>query len=420
LPANQPVLDVQFLRDQFPVFQHPEYGTWGYFENAGGSQVPRQVADALQEALTLKKVQPYYAYGPSLDLGEAIDSATAFVSEMLNVPTGARAILGPSTTLNMYMIAEGLRPSLKPGDEIIVTNQEHEANGGAWRRLADEVEGVRLKEWRVDPETGRLSADDLQPLLDDKTKLLAFTHCSNVVGEMHDAAAITRLAHDAGARVVVDGVAYAPHLIPDVAAFGADAYCYSAYKTFAAHQGVMAVRDNWLEELENQGHFFNGIYPDKKLVPSGPQHAEIVGMSGLKEFYAALYTHHFGAAPTGKAHDWVGAVHEVIHAHEVAIATPLLAFLRDEPRIRLIGPGEMEFGKRAPTISFTVEGVPARDVTKHMADAKVGASAGHYYAWRLMEALGIEPEEGVVRISLVAYNTEEEVTRAIGAIEKAL
>jgi selenocysteine lyase/cysteine desulfurase len=237
---------------------------------------------------------------------------------------------------------------------------------------------------------------------------------------MHDAAAITKLAQEAGARVVVDGVAYAPHRVPDTAAIGADAYCYSAYKTFAAHQGVMAVKDDWLDALENQGHFFNGIYPDKKLVPSGPQHAEIICMSGLEAFYSDLYTHHFGAVPKGRACEWVGAVQDMIHAHEVAIATPLMEFLREEARIRLIGPECMEFGKRAPTISFTAEGVPARDVTAKLAEVKIGASAGHYYAWRLMEALGIAPEEGVVRLSLVAYNTEEEVARAVAAIKTVL
>lgn len=420
MPDNLPALDVKFLRDQFPVFQHPDYGAWGYFENAGGSQVPRQVADAFQDAFTLTKVQPYYPYTPSLDLGDAIDRATTFTKEMLNVPEGTALFFGSSTTINIYMLAEGLRPNLNPGDEIIVTNQEHEANGGPWHRLANEVDGVRLKEWRVNRETGRLSIDDLKPLLSEKTRLLAFTHCSNVIGEMHDAVAITELAHQAGARVVIDGVAYAPHLVPDIAAIGADAYGYSAYKTFAAHQGVMAIRHEWLESLENQGHFFNGGIAEKRLNPTGPQHAEIVCMNGLRAFYEDLYTHHFGAAPEGQAHEWVGNAQRMFHTHECEIAEPLLAFLRDHKKVRLLGPNTMDFGKRAPTISFAADGVAVRDITAKMAEAKIGASAGHYYAWRLMEGVGIAPTEGVARISLVAYNTDEEVARAIEAMDAAL
>lgn len=420
MSANHPALDVQFLRDQFPVFQHPDYGDWGYFENAGGSQAPRQVAEAFQDAFTLTKVQPYYPYGPSLDMGEKIDRAIAFTTEMLNVPNDARVFLGASTTNNIYMLAEGLRPTLRAGDEIIVSNQEHEANAGAWVRLTTEVEGVALKVWEVDPATGRLSLDSLSALLTERTKVLAFTHCSNVVGEMNDAAAIVALAQKAGARTVVDGVAYAPHLVPDVAAIGADAYCYSAYKTFATHQGVMAVRNDWLEGLENQGHFFNGAYLEKRLNPGGPQHAEIACMNGLRQFYEDLYIHHFGEPPKGPTHNWVGAMQRLFHAHECRIAAPLMDFLAGEPRIKLLGPSDMTFGKRAPTISFSVEGVPARDVTAKLAEVKIGASAGHYYAWRLMEALGIEPTEGVVRLSLVGYNTDEEVARALGAIKATL
>ncbi len=419
MTTSSPALDVDFLRAQFPVFEHPEYGQWGYVENAGGSQAPRQVTDAMTRALSLIKVQPYYPYGPSEDLGAAMDEATAFTADMLNVGEGASAIFGPSTTLNIYMLAQGMRASLKPGDEIIVTNQEHEANAGAWHRLAASVEGVVLKEWCVDPVTGRLDPDDLVPLLSDTTRLVAFTHCSNVVGEIHDVAAITGLVRKTPARVVIDGVAFAPHRVPDFQAFGADAYFYSAYKTFAAHQGVMAIRRDWLEELENQGHFFNAEYLEKRLVPSGSQHAEICAMNGLQDFYADLYRHHFGSDPAGSAAIWVAAVQDLFHAHEARTCAPLMEFLASNPNINLIGQQSLEFSKRAPTISFTAVGIAARDITAKLAEAKIGASAGHYYAYRLMKAMGIAPEEGVVRLSLVGYNTAEEVARIIKVIDQA-
>ncbi len=418
--ANRPSLDVEFLRQQFPVFQHPDYGQWAYFENAGGSQAPRQVQDAMAHAFNLIKVQPYYPYGPSEELGHTLDEATTFLAEAMNAGGGYTITYGPSTTANTYMTAQGMRPHLKAGDEIVVSNQEHEANAGAWHRLAD-ASGVTVREWQVDPETARLSIDGLRPLLSDKTKLLAFTHCSNVVGEIHDVAAIVALAQSAGARVVVDGVAYAPHRMPDVTALSADAYCFSAYKTFAAHQGVMAIKTDWLESLENQGHYFNGIYAEKRLNPVGPQHAEIASIVGLKEFYADLYTHHFGETPSGSASKWVNQVNDLLHAQEVEIAAPLVAFLADHPKLRLFGPEEMMFGKRAPTIAFAPkDGSDPRVLTKALADAKVGAAAGHFYAHRLMKAVGVTPDVGVARISLLAYNTKAEVTRAIEAIDAAL
>ncbi len=420
MTANRPLLDVSFLRDQFPVFQHPEYGQWAYMENAGGSQAPRQVQDAVSHAFGMVKVQPYYPYGPSTELGDTIDKATAFLGDAMNIGADHTIAYGPSTTANTYMTAQGMRPHMGAGDEIIVSNQEHEANAGCWHRLAAAT-GATLREWQADPVSGRLSIDDLKLLLSDKTKLLAFTHCSNVVGEIHDAAAITKLAQSVGARVVVDGVAYAPHQMPDVSVIGADAYYFSAYKTFAAHQGVMAIKTGWLESLENQGHYFNGIYAEKRLNPVGPQHAEIASIVGLAEFYSDLYAHHFGEAPAGHASQWVNQVNDLFHAQEVEIAAPLVEFLAGHPKLRLFGPDEMTFSKRAPTIAFAPkDGSDPRALTKAMADAKVGAAAGHFYAHRLMKAVGVEPDTGVARISLLAYNTEAEVTRAIKAIDAAL
>jgi len=137
-------------------------------------------------------------------------------------------------------------------------------------------------------------------------------------------------------------------------------------------------------------------------------------------FYRDLYRHHFSSEPTGAVAEWVGAIQDMFHAHEVSICAPLMQFLSTEPRIRLIGPEDLVFGKRAPTISFTVDGVATREVSGKLAEAKIGASAGHYYAYRLMQALNIVPEEGVVRLSLVGYNTAAEVARCIEAIKTAL
>lgn len=419
MPANNPQLDIDFLRAQFPAFADPEFGDWAYMENAGGSQAPRQVHDAMAYAFDIVKVQPYYPYAPSLKLGDLLEKARGFMAGAMNAGDDLTVTFGPSTTANTYMIAQGMRPHLGAGDEVIISNQEHEANAGCWHRMA-EAAGATVREWKVDPVTARLSMEDLKSLLSEKTKLLAFTHCSNVVGEMHDAAAITRLAKDVGARVVIDGVAYAPHRMPDVSAIGADAYFFSTYKTFAAHQGAVAIKTEWLESLENQGHYFNGIYAEKRINPVGPQHAELAAVNGLEAFYRDLYAHHFGDTPEGSTHAWVNQVNDLLHAQEITIATPLLDFLEGHPKLRLLGPSKMEPGKRAPTISFCVHGEDPRVLTAAMAEAKVGAAAGHYYAHRLMQAIDVKPDLGVARISLLGYNTAEEVTRAINALDKAL
>src|SRR5262249_46701577 len=165
-----------------------------------------------------------------------MDRAHVRLAEYLNVAP-EEIHFGPSTSQNTYVLAQALRQALRPGDEIIVTNQEHEANTGVFRRLA--ADGVIVREWGVNRDTGALNPSDLDPLLSARTKFLAVTHCSNVVAYINPIAQITAKARLAGALTIVDGVAFAPHGLPDVDALGADIYLFSLYKTFGPHQGVM-------------------------------------------------------------------------------------------------------------------------------------------------------------------------------------
>ena len=216
-------LDIDFVRAQFPAFSEPSMEGRAFFENAGGSFPCRFVTDRLERFYRERKVQPYETYEPSHSGGQEMDEAQTRLSAMLGVDTDELSF-GPSTTQNVYVLAQAFREMLTPGDAIIVTNQDHEANTGAWRRLSNA--GIEVREWQIDPETGHLDPHDLEPLLDG-AKLLCFPHCSNVIGEINDVAAISALAHDAGAVTCVDGVSYAPHGLPDVDALGADIYMLS-------------------------------------------------------------------------------------------------------------------------------------------------------------------------------------------------
>ena len=161
---------------------------------------------------------------------------------------------GPSTTQNIYVLANAMRPMWKDGDEIIVSCQDHEANAGAWRRLADR--GIKIIEWHVNSETGLLSLDELDSLFSDRTKMVAYPHCSNIIGHINPLKAISQKAQLYGAISVVDGVGYAPHGFPDLKALGADIYLFSLYKTFGPHLGLMYVDKVLIEKMENQSHFF--------------------------------------------------------------------------------------------------------------------------------------------------------------------
>jgi selenocysteine lyase/cysteine desulfurase len=214
-------LDLDFIRSQFPAFSEPALAGQSFFENAGGSFTCRQVIDRLFRFYNERKVQPYAPYDASRLGGEEMDEARRRLSAMMGVHEDELSF-GPSTTQNVYVLAKAFGEWMNEGEAIIVTNQDHEANSGAWRRLADR--GIEVREWQINPETGRLDPSDLMNLLDDQVRLVCFPHCSNVVGEINPVVEITALAHGAGAFVCVDGVSYAPHGIPNVGDMGPDIY----------------------------------------------------------------------------------------------------------------------------------------------------------------------------------------------------
>ncbi len=407
-------LAIDFVRRQFPVFQAPETARWAFFENAGGSYVPRQVIDRLTHFFQYTKVQPYGPFPSSAAAGEAMEAGYRAVADLLHAEVDDLT-LGPSTTLNGYVLAQALRPLLKPGDEIVVTNQDHEANIGCWRRL--EEFGVVIREWSIDPLSGELAIADLEALVNDRTRLVCFTLCSNIVGTMNDVAAVCDLARRVGALTVGDGVSFAPHRLLDVRRSALDVYLFSTYKTFGTHIGVMWIRPEVMARLRPQGHYFNDDKPHYRMNPSGPLHAEIAALAGIREYLGTLYDHHFGDV-AADAHGQARQVFELFALHETRLANRLLDALRSMPEIRIIGRPVAETGRRAATISFVRQGMPSEAVTRRLAQDRIAARHGHFYALRCLEALGIEDPEnsGVVRISLVHYNTEDEVSRLVDSL----
>ena len=289
--STTPSLDLDFVRAQFPAFSEPGLEGFAFFENAGGSYACGQAIDALQRYYTRTKVQPYYGFEPSAEAGRQMDRARSRLAQWMNAPVNTVHI-GPSTTQNTYVLAQAFRQALKPGDEVIVTNQDHEANIGAWRRL--EQAGMVVREWQVNPETAELETAGLQALLNERTRLVAFTHCSNIVGSINPVREWADMVRAAGAVSMVDGVSYAPHGIPDVQSLGVDAYFYSLYKVYGPHQGVMYLSAELNERLPNQGHFFNVDKPLARFLPAGPDHAQIAAVNGVMDYFDAVYEHHFG------------------------------------------------------------------------------------------------------------------------------
>ena len=413
MPSNNISLDVDFVKAQFPAFSDPKSSKWSFFENAGGSYVPTNVIEHLNHFMTSTKVQPYAEFDTSAIAGDNMDQATKLFAEMINAKTD-EIIIGGSTTMNMYVLSNAMRSLLKPGDEVIVTNQDHEANVGAWRRLAEH--GMIIKEWQINPETAELNIDDLKALLSEKTRIVAVTHCSNIVGSINDLKSIAKLVHEYDAYIVGDGVSYAPHGFPDVKDLDVDFYAFSLYKTFGPHLGLLYGKKDILNKLPNQNHeFLEGDVP-YTLNPGGPNHEELSCLIGVYEYFNNLYEHHFpgqDASTRGK----IEAVNELIATHEMEIANPLLDYINTRDDINLIGKTKISNKDRAPTIAFTMNNKSSKELSSDLVKQGIATRNDNFYAWRCLKALGINVDVGVVRTSMVHYNTHEDVSNLINALK---
>ncbi|WIY24186.1 aminotransferase class V-fold PLP-dependent enzyme [Parasedimentitalea psychrophila] len=405
-------LDLEFARSQFPAFAEPSLQGQAFFENAGGSYTCQSVIDRLTRFYTQRKVQPYAPYEASILGGAEMDEARQRLAAMMGVESDELSF-GPSTTQNTYVLSQAFRTFVGPGEAIIVTNQDHEANSGPWRRLAES--GIEVREWQIDPQSGKLHLADLAKLLDEKVRLVCFPHCSNVVGEINPVAEITAMAHSAGAFVCVDGVSYAPHGLPNVAELGADIYLFSAYKTYGPHQGVMVVRRALSELLPNQAHYFNGDVGYKRFTPAGPDHAQVAACAGIADYIDMLCDHHGGPQtdPALRA----AFVHDLMRAHEVKLLQPLLDAVKDRNDVRLIGPADAAV--RAPTVALQLK-VAAEPVAAQLAEMGIMAGGGDFYAVRALKALGIDPAAGVLRLSFTHYTSEAEIEKLLSALDYVL
>ena len=410
---NKSQLDLPFIRSQFP-----NIGDWAFFENAGGTFVPSTVSDRVYDYMRRNQVQPGATYHASAQAQERISRSHRTLAQMVNADP-KEVIVGHSTTMNVYVLANALKSSLKPGDEIVVTNLDHEANIGAWRRLKDA--GVTIRQWEFDPDSADLGGvEKLKPLLSERTRLVCCTWCSNITGAINDIKAIADLVHSAGALICADAVAYAPHRALDFEQSNVDFLLFSLYKLYGPHLGVLCAKREHLLKLENQNHFFftNSALP-YKLQPGGYLHETAASIEGIAEYFDRVFEHHIGSSDLQQK-DRYAKVFEMFAAHEDEIARPLMDYLKARPDVRIIGPAQTDANIRVPTISFVVDGKRSDEIAEFVGRQAIGIGAGDFYAKRCIDALGLDNASGVVRISMVHYNSESEVNRLIAALDDAL
>jgi cysteine desulfurase family protein (TIGR01976 family) len=401
-----PMMSLDEIRRCFPALVRTHNGyPVAYFDGPGGTQVPQNVVEAMNNYLYHHNANTHWAYPTSEETDAIIDSARSVLADFLNArPT--EIVFGANMTTLTFHLARALGRGYKRNDEILVTELEHHANIAPWRELEKERD-VKVRMAKMIPETGELDWDDFSRQLTERTKLVAIGAASNALGTINDVRRAAKMAHSLGAQIFVDAVHYAPHALIDVRDWDCDFLACSAYKFYGPHIGILYGRHDLLSSLD---------FP--KLIPapdSAPERAEtgtqnhegIGGAAASVDFLASLAS---GATRRERLRT---AFHE-LHERGDGLITNLWNGLREIDRIRLYGPPPGT--SRTPTIAFTVNALPSIEVAKQLAKRGIFLSHGDFYAMTVVERLG-QTRHGLVRAGCACYSTAEEVDRLLAGVQ---
>lgn len=405
---NTKKLDVNFVRKLFPALE----SDFVFMDNAGGSQAAGKVVSRITDFFTHYNVQLGGSYKVSAEAGDELEKVKHSVANYVNASRTEEVIIGSSTTMLLRILSLTISRQWAPGDEVVITNSDHEANVSCWMDLQEK--GIIVKKWNVNPETFEFDLKDLKNLLTEKTKLVAMVHASNILGTINPIKEIAEIVHDAGALLCVDGVAYAPHRKIDVQEWGVDFYVFSTYKVYGPHQAVMFGKYELLHALDGINHYFIG--KDEvpyKLQPGNFNYELTYSLGGVIDYFNALYDHHYGISSNADERERITAVFDLIADHEEAIAKPLFDYLNSKPEIRIIGLDTADKNRRMPTIAFIHSKMKSSELVEKVDPYQIGIRFGDFYAKKIIEDLGLVENDGVVRVSLVHYNTKEEVEKLI-------
>ncbi len=405
-------LDLGLVRSHFPALQ----GDWIFMDNAGGSQTLRGVTDRITEYLLTSDVQHGASYAVSQQAGRRVALATEAMATLVNAPHPQEIVMGPSATALFRTLSLCISRLWQPSDEVIVTNTDHEANVSPWTDL--ERMGFRVKTWRVNPETLRLDLEDLGQLMTEKTRLVAVTHTSNVLGTLNPIRQLADYVHERGALIAVDGVAHAPHRLVDVQALDVDFYVFSFYKVYGPHYALMYGRRDLLVEMPGLNHYFiDGEQVPYKFQPGNVNFELAYGVAGIADYLSEVARAHVHGSQLPLREE-MDVAFDLFTQHEEKLAQRLLDYLNQRPKVRVIGERSADRHQRVPTISFVVEGLDSQALVERIDPYQIGIRFGDFYAKKLIHDLGLDAHNGVVRVSLVHYNTLEEVDRLIQAFEE--
>ncbi len=410
-------LDVKYVRSRFPALEKD----FIFMDNAGGSQIVGTTIDYISEYYKNYNVQLGASYEVSAKAGEKLAAATSKVAKFINAGKEKEVVIGPSTSMLLRILSISISEQWEEGDEVIVTNSDHEANVSCWTDL--EKKGIVIKIWKVNPDDFQLKINDMKMLLSTRTKLVAVTHTSNLLGTINNIKEIASAVHVAGALICVDAVAYAPHRKVDVQDLDVDFYTFSWYKLYGPHLAVMYGKLDLLTKMKGINHYF--FKPEDvpyKFQPGNYNFELTYGLQGIPEYFVNLYDHHYEEnseeEKATSATEKITRSFELVASQEEKLSEKLLNYLNSIEGIKIIGSTSSKTTERVPTISFVHKSLKSDEIVKKVDPHRIGIRFGDFYAKKLVHDLDLEKHNGVVRVSLVHYNTLEEVEKLISAFKE--
>jgi len=423
---TQSTFDPAPLRAQFPSLSLTLDGRPAvFFDNPGGTQAPEAVIEAVSDYYRRSNANVGGAFETSRRTDDVVAEARAAMADLLNAPGPETIVFGSSMTALAFHLARSLAETIRPGDEIVVTTLDHDANVTPWTDL--EAAGAVVRVVDIRSEDGTLDMEGLQAALSSRTRLVAVTAASNAVGTIPDVAHVIKMAHDVGARVFVDAVQFAPHGPIDVQALDCDFLACSAYKFFGPHMGVLYGKAEHLTRLTP-----HKVRPSKDAIPYRWEQGTLnhEGLAGVTAAinYLADVGERFGqpGREAWAAKGYTGrrltlkTAMGAIREYEKTLSERLLIGLRSLADVQIYGLTDTaRLDERLPTVAFTWPRLTPRATAEHLAAYGICCWSGNYYALRLMERLGLEGHGGAVRIGLAHYNTHKEIDRLVAALQEA-
>lgn len=412
------MLNVQAIRAQFPALNELYNGRPGiFFDNPGGTQVPQRVIDAMVDYMIRRNANTHGVFETSVRSDAVIDNARQAAADLLGATT-AEVVFGNNMTSLTFALGRSLAAEFGPGDEIVVTRADHDANVAPWLMLADDT-GAKIQWADMDTESCTLDMEHMRSLINPRTRLVAVGYASNASGTINDVRTVTQWAHAVGAYTFIDAVQYAPHGLIDVKQIDCDFLACSAYKFFGPHVGILYGKREHLQRLRAYRVRPAGDELPGKWENGTKNHEGLAGVAAAIDYIADLGVHYGGALISSSRRDKLIAAWGVLHQYEQQLIERLIEGLEVIPGLRIYGiTSRFDWDKRVATVSVRKEGKNPQQLAEALAAQNIFAWNGNFYAYEFSKRLGAEPNGGFLRLGLTHYNTVEEIERCLRVLER--